>query len=321
MGKYIHTETPLYSIVIPVYKSGAWMDELVERIGKAMEQEAPGAFELILVNDCSPDTVTWAAIQRNADRHVWVRGFDLFYNVGQFRATMCGLEQARGRNVITMDDDLQHVPEELPKLMCALAEHPDALCVMGRFQQRRQNCFRNMGSRLYQRLLNRLYGKPGHIYTSGFRIMTRELVDALLACRTTKPQISPLIVSLTPRVVNVEINHLERKHGGSGYSIRKLVDVTLENVVSASTMPLRMFSLSGFLIAGATFLLSLFFLLRWLAGGIGVPGFITQILLTMFFGGMTLVGIGIVGEYVGRMIAEVAGPERYRIRRVTENEQ
>ncbi|MDD4274552.1 MAG: glycosyltransferase family 2 protein [Desulfobacter postgatei] len=314
----VQTNDPEYSIVIPVYKSSSWMDELVSRIGKVMEQEAPGRFELILVNDCSPDTVTWPAIKRNAQRYTWIRGFNLLYNVGQFRAIMCGLEQACGRFILTMDDDLQHLPEELPKLIHAMQENEDCLCVMGKYKTKQHNTFRNSGSLLYQNILNRVYGKPPGIQTTSFRIMKRELVDALLACRTAKPQISPLIVSITRNIKNVPVRHALRTQGQSGYSVMKLVGTTVDNIIHASTFPLRFFSAVGSICAGLSLFLSAFFFIRWATGGIGVAGFTTQILLITFFGGMMLAGIGVLGEYIARIIMEITGPERYRIKEQTE---
>lgn len=307
-----------YSIVIPVYKSGPWMDELVLRIGAVMDSEAPGAFELILVNDCSPDTVTWPAIKRNAEKHSWVRGFDLLFNVGQFRAIMCGFYKARGRFVLTMDDDFQHIPEEIPKLIRAMREDNEVLCIIGGFEKKKHSLFRNIGSRLYQKILSSVYGKPEHIQATGFRIIRKELVDAILSCQTIKPQISALIISMTDKIKNVPVYHAARMQGRSGYNVATLVQTTIENIINASTVPLRLFSIAGLLSAGASMMLAVLFFLRWLAGGIGVAGFTTQILLIIFFGGMTLTGIGIIGEYVARIISEITGPERFRIKNDTE---
>lgn len=306
-----------YSIVIPVYGSGAWMDALADRIGAVMDRYAPARFELILVNDCSPDALTWPAIRRNARKHAWVRGFDLLYNVGQFRALMCGLQQARGRYVITMDDDLQHLPEEIPKLIQAIREDDDVLCVMGRYEAKRHHWFRNAGSRFHQGVMRILHGKPPGIQTSSFRILRKELADALLACRTAKPQISPLIFSMTRKVKNVAVRHAERPHGRSGYRLGTLAGATLENIVNTSTVPLRLFSVTGFACAAGSLLLAVVFLLRKLTGGINVAGFASLVILITFFGGMGLAGIGVLGEYIARIIAELTGPEKYRIKAVT----
>lgn len=307
-----------YSIIIPVYRSGAWMDELVARIGSVMEQEAPGGFELILVNDCSPDAVTWPAIQRNAVKHPWVKGYNLLYNVGQFKATVCGMQQARGRYILNMDDDLQHVPEELPKLIRAIDEDDDLLCVMGRYQTRQDSAFRNAGSRFYQRVTNSVYGKSADIQTTSFRIMKKELSDAILAYRTAKPIMGSLIISLTQKIKNVPVRHEARRKGSSGYTLWTLVRTTLDNVINASTAPLRFFSMVGFFCAGLSVVLGAFFLFRWIGNGIGVAGFTSQILLIIFFGGMTLAGIGVLGEYVARIIAEITGPERFHIKEQTD---
>lgn len=302
-----------YSIVIPVYKSGIWMDDIVERIGTVMERESTGLFELILVNDSSPDTITWSAIKRNAQQHPWVKGLNLLYNVGQFRATMCGLEQARGQYIITMDDDLQHLPEDIPILMRTIQNDRDVLCVMGNYEIKKHNRFRNMGTRLYQYILRRHYGKSKDIHTSSFRIMRKELVQALLACRTTRPQITPLILALTKRIKNVRVTHNARPKGRSGYSLTSLLNTTLESIVNSSTFPLRIFSVTGFVCATGSILLAVILFYRWCSGGIRVAGYTSQVLLITFFGGMTLAGIGVVGEYVARIISEITGPERYRI--------
>lgn len=307
-------KTPIYSIVVPVYKSGAWMDELVDRVGTVMERETPGAFELILVNDCSPDTITWPAIKRNAEKYPWVRGFDLLYNVGQFRATICGLEQARGDFVINMDDDLQHPPEELPKLIRALEGDNDVLCVMGHYETKRHEGYRNIGSRFHQEITNRLYGNRSDVQTTSFRIMRKDLADAIVSYRSAKPQMGPLTLSLTHKIKSIPVLHTHRRQGRSGYSLWSLARTTFDNVINASTAPLRFFSAIGFCCAGISLVLAGFYFFRWLAGGISVPGYTSQILLIIFFGGMILAGIGVLGEYVARIIVEVTGPERFHIK-------
>lgn len=309
--------SPQYSIIIPVYRSGVWMDELVERVWRALEPAIPNDYELVLVNDCSPDTITWPAIQTNAAKHPWVRGVNLLYNVGQFRATLCGMAQARGRFVLTMDDDLQHLPEELPKLVSAMLDSADADCIMGSYEGKKHARIRNLGSRIYHRLMASLYGQDPNLETTSFRIMRRELSDAIIAYRTVRPQIAPQIAAITTRIKNIPVAHAPRQQGKSGYNLWKLVATTLDSVIHGSTLPLRFFSLVGFLCAALSMVLGVFYLARRLSGGIQVAGFTTQILLITFFGGLTLAGIGILGEYVARIITEVTGPERYRIRETT----
>ncbi len=240
-----------YSIVIPVYNSGAWLPELVERVGRVMDRIGQ-PFELILINDASPDVVTWPAIEKVAARHPWVRGVDLFFNTGQFRATLCGLSEARGEFVVTMDDDLQHPPEEIPKLIEAIEKEPRTDCVFGRYEQKKHSGFRNVGTRLMSSLLWLLYEKPTGLEITSFRVMSRKLVDGILSCRTAHPQLGPMILRLTKNASNVKVCHEQRSFGRSGYQIGKLLAETLRSVINASTFSLRLVSLLGMVLSGSS---------------------------------------------------------------------
>jgi polyisoprenyl-phosphate glycosyltransferase len=317
----MNTDGIEYTIVVPAYKSGAWMDELVARIGAVMEPEAPGAFELLLVNDCSPDAETWPAIRRNAEAYAWVRGFNLLYNVGQFKATLCGMEQARGRFILTMDDDLQHLPEEIPVLIRAMREHPSIDCVMGQYIGKKHGLVRNAGSRMVQRILNRLYNKPADIVTTSFRIMPAAFAKSLLLYRIASPQLGPLIVSITKQIMNVPVRHESRKSGGSGYGWVRCLQEASHSVINASIVPLRLFSILGFATAALAFVAALGYFIRWALGGIGMAGFTSLILAIMYFSGMILAGIGVLGEYIGRIIQELTGMPRYHIRDRAESRQ
>ncbi|HBO44796.1 MAG TPA: glycosyltransferase, partial [Planctomycetaceae bacterium] len=284
------------SIVIPCWKSGSWIEELVNRIEATMGSLGE-PFELILVNDASPDNVTWPAIQVVAEQFAWVRGFDMLFNVGQFRAILCGFEQARGDYVITMDDDLQHPPEELPKLVRAMRENPDILCVFGAYEGKRHSWWRNLGSRVVGWIMQKAYNKPPGIRTTSFRIMRRELVETLVRYRTSRPLLGPLIVQITRNVMTVPVDHHPRPHGKSGYSLLRLVTHTFDGIIHASTAPLKLFSLIGFLAAGLAFALAIWLFGRWMVGGITVAGYTSTMLVITFFSGLILAGVGVVGEY------------------------
>jgi len=300
-----------YSIVVPCYSSGDWLAELVSRIQAVMEGN--GSFEIILVNDRSPDGKTWEAIMELAAKHESVMGIDLLYNVGQFKATLCGLDHARGNFIMTMDDDLQHPPEELTKLISAMHENPGVDCVMGVYSTKHHSAVRNMGSRLVKSIMNRLYDKPVGVTTTSFRIMPADFAKTLVLYQIAHPQLGPLILSITKNIANVEVEHHDRKHGASGYGFIHLVRETLHSVINASILPLRWFSLLGFFTAGAAFLIAIFYFFRWAMGGAGVAGFTSLILAISFFSGMLLAGIGVLGEYIGRLIQEVTGMPRYTV--------
>lgn len=303
-----------YSIIIPCYGSGLWLAELVGQISEVMESHKP--YEVILVNDRSPDPQTWAEIERIVQENDFVTGIDLLYNVGQFTATICGIDHASGDYVITMDDDLQHPPSELPKLITAMRENPEMDCVMGEYSARKDNWLRKAGSRLLREIINRLYDKPKSVVTTSFRIMPAEFAKSLSLYRIASPQLGPLIVSQSRKIMNVKVQHNSREFGSSGYSLMKCVKETVLSVINASLVPLRIFTLAGFAIALAALVIGVYFLVRRIAGGIGVPGYTSLILAMLMLGGMTLAGIGVLGEYVGRIIRELTGMPKYQVRKI-----
>jgi dolichol-phosphate mannosyltransferase/undecaprenyl-phosphate 4-deoxy-4-formamido-L-arabinose transferase len=307
-----------YSIVIPCYRSGPWIDVLVDRIDTAM-QPLGQTYEVILVNDASPDD-TWPAIEQASRRHPTVRGIDLLFNVGQYQATICGFESARGRSIITMDDDLQHPPEQLPVLIRALEQRPDIDCIFASFRKKRHSLLRNIGSGIQRRLNEILYGQPRGIKMSGFRIMRRCVAEAVCAHRTVRPVVGPLILRSSRRLANVETEHYARPWGRSGYSFARLIRVSFDVVISASTFPLQAVSMLGFASAFGSFGLGAFYLARYLITGYGVAGFATQVLLITFYGGMMLLSIGLLGEYLIRILAEVTRPPRYVVRNQTDRD-
>src|SRR5262249_51435602 len=152
-----------------------------------------------------------------AERTPCVRGIDLLFNAGQFRATICGLEQAQGPFLITMDDDGQHPPEEIPVLIHALRGRPDLDCVFGAYRQKKHGPIRNFGSWLKEQLNEWLYDKPRNLQTTSFRILRREVAMAICAHRTARPVIGPLILKSTRRIADVEVDHRPRAAGSSGY--------------------------------------------------------------------------------------------------------
>lgn len=303
------------SIVVPCFRSGPWLRELVDRLHAAMAR-VPGTFEILLVNDASPDD-TWNAIVALAAAHPAVRGLDLLGNVGQFRATLCGLEHARGAVVVTMDDDLQHRPEDVPLLLGRLRDDPQTDCVVAALARKQHGVLRNAASRVYHRIEGALYGARPGFRTSAFRAMRRPVVDALCAHRTARPVIAPLLLASARRIVNVEVTHAPRRHGRSGYRLADLVGVARDTFIAGSTAPLRALTLLGLAAAAGSALLMTWYLGRWLAGAIGVRGFTTEVLLITFFGGCTLLAIGLLGEYVARILAEVTGAPRWALRDAT----
>ncbi len=310
------TETVAYSVVIPCYRSARWLPELVARLEGTMETlGAP--FEILLVNDASPDE-TWRVIESLAARHRGLRGFDLLRNAGQFRATLCGLRHARGAIVITLDDDLQNPPEEIPTLVRALEADPDLDCVMGAYAQVKHGIWlRDAGTQIAARMRRALRAGPPGLKVSAFRAMRRPLVNALCEARTRRPILGPLILELSDRIANVDVEFRPRRQGDSGYGLGALVRILRDELIASSTLPLTGVATAGALVAAGSVLLGLYYLLRYLAYGTSVAGFTTLVLLIILFGGLTLLSIGVLGQYVARILHEVSAPSWYQIRRET----
>ncbi len=302
---------PFLSVVVPTYRSAPALAELLDRLRRAM---AGVDYEVVVVNDASPDD-TWDRLEALAPEHPELVAVDLLANRGQALATLCGLAHARGDLVATMDDDLQHPTEELPRLLEALAAHPGWDAVVGAWP-RDHGPIRAAGSWLFARVDRLAHGTPRGFRHTAFRVIRRPLVDALLSHESRTPLFGPLLTQLSGEVHNVPVAHHSRPHGASTVSLRRAASSVRTNLIHGTTLPLRLLSRLGLLCAAAAFVLALVFLIRWLAGADTPPGWTSVFLATVFFGGVALFGLGLLGEYVGLMIQEVRRPPRWSVRRV-----
>ena len=237
------------SVVVPTYRGAESLRELVAR-AQALFAERGLSGEIVLVNDASPDS-TWSVIGELTRDHTGVVGVDLLTNHGQARATLCGIAYARGRFIATMDDDLQHWPEDLGVLYDALEAHPDWDAVVGTWPRDHPQLIKRFGSWLHGTVDRRIQGTPKGFRHSSFRMMRRPLADALVEHETRTPVLSPLVVQLSNQVHNVEVRHSERKHGTSTITFRESIDRVVTNIIHGTTLPLRILARLG---AAAAFL-------------------------------------------------------------------
>jgi glycosyltransferase involved in cell wall biosynthesis len=299
------------SVVVPTYRSAPALGELLDRLRTAL---AGVDYEVVVVNDASPDD-TWERLEALAPHHPELVAVDLLANRGQALATLCGVAHARGDQVATMDDDLQHPPEELPRLLAALAAHPRWDAVVGTWP-RDHGLLRAAGSWLFARLDRLAHGTPKGFRHTAFRVMRRPLVDALLSHESRTPLFGPLLTQLSSEVHNVPVAHDARPHGSSTLSWRAATGQVAANFIHGTTLPLRLLSRVGLLCAAVAVVLGVVFFARWLAGADTPPGWASVFMATVFFGGAALFGLGLLGEYVGLIIQEVRRPPRWSVRRV-----
>lgn len=301
------------SVVIPCYRTAKVLPELLERVDAALAQLGQ-TYEIILVDDCAGDGLD-EVVARELPRHPRVHYIELMYNAGQFRALMCGFAHARGRYILTMDDDLQHPPEEIANLYDHLRNNPRLDAVFGAYAKKQHSGGRNLGSWILRMVNTWIFHKPPHLVMSSFRCLRRELVAALLLNRTRYPVLGAMILSCTHRIENVTVQHDPRKYGKSNYSLIKLVRTTLDNILSFSSLPLQIIAGMGVCVALLSFIVGVASMVIRLVHGTSVPGWSSLFLAVNFYAGLGLLSVGITGEYLVRIIGESRGQPLYVVRR------
>ncbi len=301
----------LYSIVVPVYKSERSLRELYERIDKALEG-VRGDYELILVEDGGGDS-SWEVMQSLREQDKRVKIVRLTRNFGQHNALMCGFSFASGEYVVTIDDDLQNPPEEIPRLIEEIRRTGlDMVC--GTPATRKQSRVRNAGSFAYRRLVSMMFKQDPVFQMSNFRIIRRAVIENLLHMRTPNPAVGLLILQITDKIGNITVEHLPRPHGRTTYTAGKLARHFLHGVLYHSTLPLKGVFFMGLLSMFIAFALGGYYLTLFFLGRITVPGWMTLVLLLLFFSGAVMFSLGIIGEYLLRIIQEVNQAPQYLIR-------
>jgi len=306
---------PEISIVIPCYNSSKSLPELISRIEETFKSINVDDWELILVNDNSEDEgLTWGVINSLSEKNNKIKGINLLFNTGQWCATLCGLKYTLGDITVILDDDLQNPPEEIPKLITRLSNDPNTYVVFGVVKDKNHSAHKNLGSRFVSGIFSLFHGKPRNISLTSFVAIRKNIVNVILKNTTKRPVIHSLILSTTNRISNVEVRHDKRKHGRSGYTLSRMINATFDIIFYATTMPLKIFSVVGILCFGFSILCSIALFYNYIFNGTKVPGFNTLALLILGFGGLLMVGLGLIGEYVGRIISETSGKPRWAIR-------
>ncbi len=286
------------SIVVPVYRSAECLPELAQRVRSALDGHFR-QFELILVNDASPDE-SWNVISTLAATHPFVVGLNLRKNVGQDNAIMAGLHQATGATVVIMDDDLQHDPADIPSLVNAIAT-TDADVAYASFAHKHQALWKNAGSWFNDRVAVVVLGKPADVYMSPYKAIRRQVVDEIVKYDGPFTYVDGIIFGITSRMVQVPATHGNRFAGQSNYTVLRSFMVWLKLATGFSVFPLRIAMLAGGVIALLSFLMGAFFIIQALVLSRQPEGYPSLIVTIFFLGGIQLMGIGAVGEYVGRV--------------------
>lgn len=299
------------SIVIPVYNSENSLEQLHQEIEKAMQSIN---YELILVNDKSKDR-SWEKIVSLSKINKRIKGISLKKNVGQDNAILAGLGKAEGEYVVIMDDDLQHMPADIVKIYEKCKDGFDICYAL--FPDIKQSLWKKIGSTVNGYIAELILKKPKGLYLSPFKIMSLALTREIVRYKGSFPYIDGIILTLTSNFAQIELTHHKRSKGKSNYNLVRSVSVFLKHITGYSLYPLRVASIIGLVAASLSFLLGIWFIVDYFINETHVEGWLTIVLLLVFFNGLILMCIGMIGEYIGRIYMTVTAKPQYVIDKET----
>jgi glycosyltransferase involved in cell wall biosynthesis len=299
-----------YSVVIPIYNSERSLEELCLRIIQVFK-ELNESYEIILVEDSSIDN-SWQVMKILRKNNINIKIIQLMRNFGQHNALMCGFHHVSGRYIITMDDDLQNPPEEIPKLIDEIEKGYDS--VIGALDVKHDTLVKKAASSLIRCINTIIFNKPKNLKLSSLRIMTRALTDEIKIFKTPYPYISGMLLSLTTNIGNVTVKHEKRRYGRSMYNFSKLIKLAFNLIINYTSLPLKAMTSLGIIVSVSSFVIGLYFSLKKLLIGINVPGWTSLLVLLSFFNGLLLAILALMGEYLVRIINEVSNERQFVIR-------
>jgi glycosyltransferase involved in cell wall biosynthesis len=306
-------ERPGFSVVVPVYNSERSLEELYARLAAAFESMAQ-TFEVVFVDDGSRDGSLGVLRSLHARNPGRVRVLSLYRNQGQQVALMAGFRYCRGEVVVTIDDDLQHSPEDIPAMYAVLQQGHDA--VFGSYRRKAHPIMQNLGSRMVRRLVHRIFDPPEGLEMSAFRLIRRDVVEHVTGYPTSFPYISGMILSTTQRVVNVEVRHDDRRYGRSGYTLPKLLKLSYNLLVNYSALPLKAIGWVGMAASLVAFVAGAVFVIRQLVTGRAPAGWTSLAVLVSFFSGAIFAMMFVMAEYLSRLLTEVSRRPPHPVREI-----
>jgi glycosyltransferase involved in cell wall biosynthesis len=300
------------SVIIPVYGDARHLPELIQRIDRAFQRSEGTAPQIIAVDDCGPGD-GWSLISEIAGSRPEMIGIRLMRNFGQHNALMCGFQHATGDVVVTIDDDLQHEPESVVRLIDEL-QTSGADLVYGVYDEKKHAGGRNIGSWVVNRFYRLVFRMP--ITVTSFRAVRKELASAILRYDLNFTYIDGLLAWNTQRIRMVTVPHHPRADGKSGYTLAKLIALAMNVFTNFSLLPLQLVSFLGTAAALLGISLGTWYLIAALFAKIQVPGYASIIVAVLVLGGLQLLSLGIIGEYLGRLHLNVNRKPQYTVRSV-----
>ncbi|GAB4285788.1 MAG: glycosyltransferase family 2 protein [Marinilabiliales bacterium] len=308
------TKNPDISVVVPVYNSSKAIEELIIRL-KNTFNDIKRSFEIVLVDDDSQDN-SWEVMQdvkiKNSD--ISIKLIKLAENFGQHKATFCGIEHSSGDYIITIDDDLQHPPEEIPKLLTK-QEETQADVVYASYIDKKHKKVRNFASKAIKKTLKKIENSPGD--GSSFRLIKKEIAQKILQQHRVFVYIDELILWYTRNISFVPVRHDERKYDKSNYTNAELAGMSVKIFLFSTTIPLKLMVYGGLIASFISFLLSLYFIYRKIFYNVPL-GYTSLIVTILFSTSIIMFSLGMLGEYLSRIFITLHKKPPYLINKIVE---
>ena len=310
----------LVSFVVPCYCSANTIGSVVDEIEGAMAQLPQYGYEIILVNDSSPDS-TFSVLAALAEKDGRITAVDLARNFGQHGALMAGFHHCTGDIIVCLDDDGQTPADEVGKLLSKLEEGYDV--VYASYEHKQHSRFRNLGSKFNGLMTEIMLGKPKGLTLTSYFVMRRFVLNDILRYNNCYPYIDGLVLRSSSRYCNVPVDHRQRQQGESGYTFGKLIALWMNGFTSFSVKPLRLSTYAGALTAFLGFIYALVIIIKHFVDSSIPAGWSSTMALQLVLGGIILVVLGLIGEYIGRIYMCInASPqfvERQVVKKDSEN--
>lgn len=300
----------LLSFVIPCYRSEKTVRNVIEQIIQTVEADGRYDYEIICVNDCSPDG-TYEVLRQMASNSK-IKVINLSRNFGQHAALMAGFNHVSGDIVVCLDDDGQNPPGEMFKLIDKLDDGYDL--VSAKYSEKKHSLFRKFGSKISFAMSSYLVGKPKNIDLNSYYVFRRYIVDEVIKYTNPYPFVHGLILRVTRNMANVEIVHKEREEGSSGYDLKKLVSLWMNGFTAFSEKPLRLASIIGCLCSFIGFAYAIYIIVQKIFNPQILMGYSSIMAAILFFSGIIMLFLGLLGEYIGRMYISINNAPQYAIK-------
>lgn len=308
----------MISFVIPCYRSSQTLPGVIQEIKDTMKTLKNYEYEIVLVNDSSPDD-TFSVITGLCRENDNITGINLAKNFGQHAALMAGFHYVKGDIVVCLDDDGQTPACEVGRLLAGIEEGADV--VYAKYNHKHHSGFRNFGSHVNEVMTRIMLGKPKDLYVSSYFAAKRFVVDEMIRYEYAYPYVIGLVLRTTKNIVNVEIDHRDRQAGESGYTLKKLLGLWFNGFTAFSVKPLRVATVTGTICALCGFAYGIYTIIKkiFIQPPDLVIGFSALMSVIVFMGGMLMLMMGLVGEYMGRMYVSMNNSPQYVIREIVGN--